>query len=313
MIISRSGERRKKATPSTITRIARQPRSSPMTSSSRVTSNMRLGRRAIQVQIVGDEVLGNFQERDKRTSPRNRPSKEGNRCMSCGMCFECNNCVIYCPQDAVHRVKKVRAVASAAMSIPITANASAVTSAWMSAPAATSRWGSGSNQHHAPSTARIHCRRRPYCRSDRVAVCPARSPAMAADAGSKASRVFIPPAPQKGKGDKCVADTDFMRRNHMTMLNHQRDDTVHDGIRTKQFSLEGMHRLSRGARARCTAGLHSKDPKHFCRTCHDYAAVKVDCFECHASRPEAEKAAAPASRTTCTDNALASYLKERRQ
>ena len=26
--------------------------------------------------------------------------------MSCGMGFECDNCVIYCPQDAVHRVKK---------------------------------------------------------------------------------------------------------------------------------------------------------------------------------------------------------------
>jgi len=23
--------------------------------------------------------------------------------MSCGMCFECGNCVIYCPQDAVKR------------------------------------------------------------------------------------------------------------------------------------------------------------------------------------------------------------------
>jgi len=27
------------------------------------------------------------------------------------------------------------------------------------------------------------------------------------------------------------------------------------------------------------------DPQHFCRTCHDYAAVRPDCFQCHASRP----------------------------
>lgn len=32
--------------------------------------------------------------------------EEADRCMSCGMCFECDNCVIYCPQDAVYRVKK---------------------------------------------------------------------------------------------------------------------------------------------------------------------------------------------------------------
>ncbi|MCB1522950.1 MAG: 4Fe-4S binding protein, partial [Rhodoblastus sp.] len=37
--------------------------------------------------------------------------KEGERCMSCGLCFECDNCVIYCPQTAVARVpKKERAV-----------------------------------------------------------------------------------------------------------------------------------------------------------------------------------------------------------
>jgi NADPH-dependent glutamate synthase beta subunit-like oxidoreductase/Pyruvate/2-oxoacid:ferredoxin oxidoreductase delta subunit len=31
---------------------------------------------------------------------------ESKRCMSCGLCFECDNCVIYCPQDAVSRVQE---------------------------------------------------------------------------------------------------------------------------------------------------------------------------------------------------------------
>jgi hypothetical protein len=30
--------------------------------------------------------------------------------------------------------------------------------------------------------------------------------------------------------------------------------------------------------------VESKD--HFCASCHSYAAVRVDCFECHASTPE---------------------------
>ncbi len=52
-----------------------------------------------------EEVLGHFEERSKCLTEE-QAIKEAGRCMSCGMCFECDNCVIYCPQDAVYRVKK---------------------------------------------------------------------------------------------------------------------------------------------------------------------------------------------------------------
>ena len=89
----------------------------------------------------------------------------------------------------------------------------------------------------------------------------------------------------KGDGDTCVEDTDFMRRNHMTILMHQRDDTMLKGIRSKQ------HSLTECIDCHAVPGENSipvtiEDPKHFCRSCHDYAAVSVDCFDCHASRPE---------------------------
>ncbi len=58
-----------------------------------------------ELQIEGDNVLGNFEERIIGFSEQ-QAIVEGERCMSCGMCFECDNCVIYCPQDAVFRVKK---------------------------------------------------------------------------------------------------------------------------------------------------------------------------------------------------------------
>ncbi|MBO68621.1 MAG: glutamate synthase [Acidiferrobacteraceae bacterium] len=50
-------------------------------------------------------VLGHFDERHSGLSEEEARA-EAERCMSCGMCFECDNCVIYCPQDAVFRVKK---------------------------------------------------------------------------------------------------------------------------------------------------------------------------------------------------------------
>ncbi len=56
---------------------------------------------------TGEDVLGHFDERLIALTDEEAQT-EAERCMSCGMCFECDNCVIYCPQDAVFRVKKDR-------------------------------------------------------------------------------------------------------------------------------------------------------------------------------------------------------------
>ncbi len=61
-----------------------------------------------EIRISADEVLGNFQERTKGFTEE-EVQNEGTRCMSCGMCSECDNCIIYCPQDAVVKVKKDKA------------------------------------------------------------------------------------------------------------------------------------------------------------------------------------------------------------
>ncbi len=58
-----------------------------------------------EVDITAEKVLGNFEERFTSFSEE-EVIAEATRCMSCGMCFECDNCIIYCPQDAVFRVKK---------------------------------------------------------------------------------------------------------------------------------------------------------------------------------------------------------------
>ena len=55
--------------------------------------------------IDSDDVLGHFDERIETLTAESAKA-EADRCMSCGMCFECDNCVVFCPQDAIFRVKK---------------------------------------------------------------------------------------------------------------------------------------------------------------------------------------------------------------
>lgn len=84
------------------------------------------------------------------------------------------------------------------------------------------------------------------------------------------------------KGDKCVRDTEFMRRNHMVMLKHQRDDTMRKGIRTTQFSLKNCVDCHASPKNNSVIGTND----NFCQGCHAYVAVKLDCFECHSSKPK---------------------------
>ncbi len=73
-----------------------------------------------------------------------------------------------------------------------------------------------------------------------------------------------------------------MLRNHMELLKHHRDRTVHEGVRTTQYSLANCVACHASKETGRVTG--SKDA--FCEGCHQYAAVKLDCFECHADRPK---------------------------
>lgn len=103
--------------------------------------------------------------------------------------------------------------------------------------------------------------------------------------GTEENRNPLLPVIPEGQGTRCVEDTEFMRRNHMDLLKHQRDETMLKGVRTKKYSLKeclDCHVVYGADEVAVTAS----SPSHFCRACHDYAAVSIDCFECHASRPE---------------------------
>jgi hypothetical protein len=102
--------------------------------------------------------------------------------------------------------------------------------------------------------------------------------AIAGDAhtdGPSAGRVPLP-AMHTPPGETCVAPAAEMRRNHMKMLLHQRDRTMHDGVRTTRFSLKNCIDCHA---SRETGSVLGKEG--FCSSCHAYASVSIDCFECH--------------------------------
>jgi hypothetical protein len=95
------------------------------------------------------------------------------------------------------------------------------------------------------------------------------------------------PTLEKGKGEKCVEDTQFMRRNHMDLLKHHRNDTLRKGIRTTKHSLKGCVDCHASAKT----GSVAASKGDFCAGCHAFAAVKLDCRDCHATKPMKKPAA----------------------
>lgn len=94
-----------------------------------------------------------------------------------------------------------------------------------------------------------------------------------------------PVIPAPVQGEQCVAPTSEMRRNHMNYLMDHRDKTMHKGIRTEKYSLKECLQCHVPAKGDDNTAERSSEG-HFCKNCHEYAGVKIDCFECHATRPQ---------------------------
>lgn len=87
----------------------------------------------------------------------------------------------------------------------------------------------------------------------------------------------FPKVAMETKGDQCVAPADYMRKNHMQLLETWRDSVVRDGDR--------FHIMPDGSKVeksltKTCLGCHVSKEK-FCEECHTYASVKPYCWECH--------------------------------
>lgn len=95
-----------------------------------------------------------------------------------------------------------------------------------------------------------------------------------------------PPVIRIEKPGQCVEPTELMRRDHMKLILHQRDQTMLRGIRTSKHSLKNCIDCHASPKTNSVLGKEG-----FCESCHTYAAVQMDCFECHSPSPRSPASA----------------------
>ena len=110
--------------------------------------------------------------------------------------------------------------------------------------------------------------------------------ALCALAAQAAGDSFVVPGSKAAAQKNCVEPVDYMRRNHMEVIKHQRDATVHDGVRATNHSLAGCIECHVGYGSG-GAPLPVNKEDQFCGACHNFTAVHLNCFDCHSTIPSA--------------------------
>ena len=80
----------------------------------------------------------------------------------------------------------------------------------------------------------------------------------------------------------------------MKHILHQRDKTMHQGIRTTPHSLKNCVDCHADPQTNSVLG-----PEGFCASCHEFTSVKIDCFGCHTDKRD-KNAVAVAPRNGAT-------------
>ena len=93
------------------------------------------------------------------------------------------------------------------------------------------------------------------------------------------------PAIQQLADKQCVESPEFMRANHMQLLNQWRQASVREGQTVYVNSLGKSFEISlQDTCLKCHSTEAEKAANaspQFCASCHDYTAVKPLCWNCH--------------------------------
>jgi len=124
--------------------------------------------------------------------------------------------------------------------------------------------------------------------------------------GGASAEALYPEIP-KAVGAPHPEGNAYMRINHMKLLRHDRDETMRLGNRDTQYSLAECV-ACHAVKGPDALPISVKEEGHFCRSCHVYAAVKIDCFQCHNSKPDAGFTALLMQTPAASESDIAAYL-----
>jgi hypothetical protein len=94
---------------------------------------------------------------------------------------------------------------------------------------------------------------------------------------------YVPDMELPDTADQCVRDTEWMRTNHMDLLNDWRDLVVRDQQRFEANQVSQQMEMSLS-----NTCMDCHDNKStFCDRCHNYMGVQPYCWDCHLEPEEA--------------------------
>lgn len=91
---------------------------------------------------------------------------------------------------------------------------------------------------------------------------------------------YVPQPVTNPEETQCIESTDYMKDNHMILLDEWRSIYVRDGISTYVASNGETYNMS--LTETCLSSCHPSKAE-FCDQCHDYVGTSPYCWNCHIS------------------------------
>lgn len=82
-------------------------------------------------------------------------------------------------------------------------------------------------------------------------------------------------------GQQCIEPADWMKANHMKLLDQWRNEAVREGKTVYVNSQGKSYNIGIDTCLNCHYDPAVNPADQFCVKCHDYASVKPTCWNCH--------------------------------